>query len=150
VTALTRAADVARLLSLPADTSEAGFLAVAKTYELDSRFERQLGNHVHGETLRQLAALAREGAALRRDDDAITVLSLLCAAAPEVIPVDALVETAREASLWVITITGAGALVARAAHPDALTAVRNAARALLAREGAEGPHCDALREAVSR
>ena len=150
MTALTRAADVARLLSLPADTSEAKFLSVAETYQLDSQFEHQLGNHVHGATLHQLAALARQGAALRRDDDAIAVLALLCAAAPEVVPVDALVETTREASLWVITITGAGSLVARAAHPDSLTAARNAARALLAREGAEGPHCDALREAVSR
>lgn len=150
MTTITKAADVARLLSLPADASEARFLTVAAAYDLDAQAEHHHGNHVHGATLHELAELARQGAALRRDDDAITLLALLCAAAPEVVPVDAVVDAGRDASLWVVAITGAGALVVRAAHPDALTAVRNASRALLAREGAEGTHCDALREAVSR
>ena len=140
---------VAALLGLPKSASEAQFLATAFKYDDDSRAEYARGNNVHGATLVELSALARTGAALRRHEAALRVLALLCAAAPEVIPVDARVTTNRGGSLWAITVHGGDVMIVRAFHADSLTAVRNASRALLAREGAEGPACDALREAVS-
>lgn len=100
-------------------------------------------------TVAHLALIAKDGASLRRHEDAIRVLALLCAAAPEVIPVDARVTADRVGEQWDVAIASGDAVIARAVYPDALTAVRNASRALLAREGTEGPHCDALREAVS-
>lgn len=142
-------AAIAQLLSL-IDPTDARFVAVAARYRLDAQYEDYRGNHVHATTLRGLADLADSGAAYAREDEAIRVLALLCAAAPEVVPVGACVDVICEAARWVVTIYAGDALVVRAVHPDALTAARNCGRALLAREGAEGSQCDRLREAVSK
>lgn len=140
---------IAHMLGLAAPT-EARFVAVAARYRLDAQYEDHRGNHVHATTLRGLADLADSGAAYAREDEAIRVLALLCAAAPDVVPVGAHVDVTCEAARWVVTVYAGDVFVVRAVHPDALTAVRNCGRALLAREGAEGPHCDQLREAVSK
>lgn len=137
------------MLGLTAPT-EARFVAVAVQYRLDAQYEDQRGNHVHASTLRGLADLADSGAEHARNDEAIRVLALLCRAAPEVVPVDARVEVTCESSRWVVTVYANDVFVVRAVHPDMLTAVRNCARALLAREGAAGPACELLRAEVSR
>jgi hypothetical protein len=77
------------------------------------------------------------------------LLDLLRAAAAEIVPVEPEVTTRTDAGLWVVAVESGGSMVVRAFHLDLLAAVQYAARALLAREGAEGLHCDALREAVS-
>lgn len=140
--------EIAHMLGLVAPT-EARFVAIATQYRLDAQYADQRGNHVHASTLRGLADLAISGAAYAREDEAIRVLALLCAAAPEVVPVGSDVRVTRDAQRFDCSVFAADMLVVRAVHPDALTAVSNAARALLAREGAEGPCCDQLREVVS-
>lgn len=146
MTAIATAADAARALGLSADASVEELRDRASAYTIDSQFEHALGNHVHGAALHELAAIALQGVQMRRAE---RLLDLLRAAAAEVVPVEPEVTTRTDAGLWVVAVESGGVAIVRAFHGDLLAALRFASRALLAREGAEGPHCNALREAVS-
>jgi len=142
MTAIATAADAARALGLSADASVEELRDRASVYTIDSQCEHALGNHVHGAALYELASIALQGVQMRRAE---RLLDLLRAAAAEVVPVEPEVTTRTDAGL----VMAAAVTIVRAFHRDLFAALRFAARALLAREGAEGPRCEALREAVA-
>lgn len=147
MTAIATAADAARALGLSADASVEELRDRASVYTLDSQFEHALGNHVHGAALHELADIASRGVRLRRAE---RLLALIRSAAAEVVPVEPEVTTETDAGMWVASVKSGGNItIVRAFHSDLLAALQFTARALLAREGAEGPHCNALREAVT-
>ena len=146
MTAIATAADAARALGLSADASVEELRDRASAYTIDSQFEHALGNHVHGAALNELASIALQGVQMRRAE---RLLDLLRAAAAEAVPVEPEVTTRTDAGLWVVAVESGGVTIVRAFHRDLFAALRFAARALLAREGAEGPRCEALREAVA-
>ncbi len=152
MTAVTTAAEIANLLSLD-DATEVRFLEAAQQYRHDSTKAYDENNKFQGRTLNQLAELARMGARAARREAAYRLLRYLRLAAEEIVPVGASVVLDLDYALGFnkCSVFAYGTLLlASANHPDALTAVRNAARSLLAREGADGLQCDALRAEVDR
>lgn len=146
MSAIVTAADAARALGLSADASVEELKDRASAYTIESQTEHAMGNHVHGSTIGRLAEIALQGVRLRRTE---RLLDLLRAAAAEIVPVEPEVTTRTDAGLWVVAVESGDVTIVRAFHRDLLAALQYAARALLAREGAEGPHCDSLREAVA-
>jgi hypothetical protein len=141
-------ANIAATLGVPVDTTEQDFRSLAAQYRRDAELEAHLGNHAAASTLRELGELAEHGARMVRGIEAERVWSLLVRAAEEVIPVGAQAFLVAEGGMWSVSVHHSTDQVVRAVHSDLLTAVRMAGRALLAREGATGPACDALRKAV--
>lgn len=150
MTAPSTARDIARLLGLADDAGEQEFARLASNYAVDAQYEHHRSNHVAGASLTALSDLAARGVELCRAERSVHVLQLLAAAAIEVIPVGAAVcfDIDLSTSMPSVAISANGAMVVRAVHADYLTALQNASRALLAREGATGPACDALRGAL--
>jgi hypothetical protein len=143
-------ANIAATLGVPVDTTEKQFRALSVEYRIDAAVEARLGNHAAASTLRELAELAAHGARMVRGIEAERVWSLLVRAAEEVIPVGARAFLVAEGGMWSVAVQHSTGQVVRAVHGDLLTAVRMAGRALLAREGATGPACDALRAEVGQ
>ena len=141
---------VAATLGVPADTTEQRFRALSEEYRRDAEAEAWRHNHAGAATLRELAELAAHGARMVRGIEAERVWSLLTRAAEEVIPVGAQAFLFAEGGMWSVAVQHSAGQVVRAVHGDLLTAVRMAGRALLAREGATGPACDALRAEVGQ
>lgn len=140
------AAEIARALGLPDDASEDDFRRRASALSINAQTEHHFGNHVDAAGSDGLSKLALQGAERRRDEQATRIVALLSEAAREAIPVDARVITKRDAAdMHTVGVYASNGMVASATHPDRLTAASNAARALLAREGAEGSACNALR-----
>lgn len=144
----TAVAGVARQLGLPDDAAEERFTSLAREYRLYAQQERHLGNHVSAASLAALSDLAARGVELCRAERSVRILDLLAIAAVALCPVDTAVVLDDVDGLQRVTVRSHGQLVVSASHPRLDQAARYCALALLAREGAVGPACDALRGAL--
>ena len=142
------AADAAHMLGLPDDAAEERFASLAREYRLYAQAETHHGNHVSAASLAGLADLAARGVELCRAERSVRILDLLAVAAVALCPVDTAVVLDDADGMPRVTVRSHGQLVVSASHPRLDQAARYCALALLAREGATGPACDALRGAL--